>query len=66
MFGVTIPSTFLPGVVVPGILFGIVFAWPWIEARWITKDRAEHHMRSVPGTSRCARRWAWRAWPSSS
>jgi ubiquinol-cytochrome c reductase cytochrome b subunit len=48
ILGVTIPSTFLPGVVVPGILFGIVFAWPWIEARWITKDRAEHHIAQRP------------------
>ena len=48
ILGVTIPSTFLPGVVVPGVLFGIVFAWPWIEARWITKDRAEHHIAQRP------------------
>lgn len=48
ILGVTIPSTFLPSVVVPGILFGVVFAWPWIEARWITKDRREHHLLQRP------------------
>jgi ubiquinol-cytochrome c reductase cytochrome b subunit len=48
MFGITIPSTFLPGVVIPGILFGVVFAWPWIDARWITKDHGEHHLLDRP------------------
>jgi ubiquinol-cytochrome c reductase cytochrome b subunit len=48
MLGITIPSAFLPSVVVPGLLFGIVFAWPWIEARWITKDTAEYHIAQRP------------------
>lgn len=48
IFGVTIPSVFLPSVVVPGILFTIMFAWPWIDARWITKDHAEHHINQRP------------------
>jgi ubiquinol-cytochrome c reductase cytochrome b subunit len=48
MFGLTIPSVFLPGVVVPGILFGVVYAWPWIDARYIAKDQAEHHLLDRP------------------
>jgi ubiquinol-cytochrome c reductase cytochrome b subunit len=48
MFGVTIPSTLLPGQVVPGILFGIVFAWPWLDRWFITKDDAEHHLLQRP------------------
>jgi ubiquinol-cytochrome c reductase cytochrome b subunit len=48
MFGLTIPSVFLPGVVVPGILFGVVYAWPWIDAKWITKDHDEHHLLDRP------------------
>jgi ubiquinol-cytochrome c reductase cytochrome b subunit len=52
VLGVTFASTFLPGVVIPGIMFTLVFAYPWIEARLITKDTAEHHLlqrvRDVP------------------
>lgn len=29
------------------ILFGLMFAWPWIE-RWITKDNKEHHVLDRP------------------
>ncbi len=48
MFGITISSVFLPGVVVPGLLFGVVFLWPWIEARWITRDHDDHHVLDRP------------------
>ncbi|MFP5310160.1 MAG: cytochrome b [Actinomycetes bacterium] len=46
--GVTIPSAFLPSVVVPGLIFGVVFAWPWLDRRFITKDDAEHHLLERP------------------
>jgi ubiquinol-cytochrome c reductase cytochrome b subunit len=46
--GITIASVFIPAVVVPGIIFGIVFAWPWIDARFLTKDHAEHHLLQRP------------------
>jgi ubiquinol-cytochrome c reductase cytochrome b subunit len=48
IFGVTIASAFIPAVVVPGIIFTIVGAWPWIESRWITEDTAEHHLLQRP------------------
>lgn len=48
LLGVTIPSAFLPSVVVPGLIFGVVFAWPWIDARYITKDSDEHHIAQRP------------------
>lgn len=48
LFGVTISSVFIPSVVVPGIMFTIVGAWPWIEAKWITKDNEEHHLLERP------------------
>ncbi len=48
IFGVTFSETFLPGVVMPGIIFTIVGAWPWIEAKFITKDDAEHHLLQRP------------------
>jgi ubiquinol-cytochrome c reductase cytochrome b subunit len=43
IFGVVIPSAFIPGVVLPGLLFTIVALWPFIEAR-LTGDREEHHI----------------------
>lgn len=47
MFGVTIPSAFLPSVVVPGLIFGVVYAWPWIEKR-LTGDDRETHLAQRP------------------
>ncbi|MBI2704146.1 MAG: ubiquinol-cytochrome c reductase cytochrome b subunit [Actinobacteria bacterium] len=45
--GFTIPNPFWAGVVPPGVLFGLLYAWPWIEARF-TKDHAEHHVLDRP------------------
>jgi len=47
IFGVTIPSLFLPGIVVPTILFGGFMLWPFIEAR-ISGDHREHHLLQWP------------------
>jgi ubiquinol-cytochrome c reductase cytochrome b subunit len=47
LFGVTIPEPFVPGVVVPGILFGVLWVWPFIEAR-ITGDHREHNLLDWP------------------
>ena len=47
IFGVTIPSAFIPGVVIPGLVFTIVALWPFIEQR-ITKDYQEHHLLDRP------------------
>jgi ubiquinol-cytochrome c reductase cytochrome b subunit len=43
ILGVTIPSPFIPGVVVPGIIFTLVAIWPFLEAR-LTRDDREHHI----------------------
>jgi len=48
-----VPNPFWGGVLIPGIAFGLLFAWPWIEAR-ITGDRLEHHVLDRP------RDMAWR------
>ncbi|WP_436770687.1 cytochrome bc1 complex cytochrome b subunit [Yinghuangia sp. YIM S09857] len=40
-------NVLLPAVVVPGILFTILGAYPWIEA-WITGDKREHHLLDRP------------------
>ncbi len=47
IFGYTVSELFWPGVLVPGILFGILTLWPWIERRF-TKDHAEHHLLDRP------------------
>ncbi|HEY6057369.1 MAG TPA: ubiquinol-cytochrome c reductase cytochrome b subunit [Candidatus Limnocylindrales bacterium] len=47
ILGVRIPSPFLPGIVVPGLLTLGLAAWPFIEAR-LTRDRAEHHLLDWP------------------
>jgi ubiquinol-cytochrome c reductase cytochrome b subunit len=40
-------SVFLPAVVLMGIFFTILGAWPFIE-RWITGDDREHHLLQRP------------------
>ena len=43
ILGITIPSPFIPGIVIPGILFTIVALWPFVEARF-TRDYRAHHI----------------------
>ncbi len=50
ILGITIPSAFVPGVVIPGILFTIVGIWPFIERR-VTGDRAPHNLLDWPWES---------------
>jgi len=47
ILGITIPEPFVPGVVLPGLLFGAMWAWPFIEAR-ITGDHREHNLLDWP------------------
>src|SRR5262249_29921489 len=42
-----IPEVFWPGVLLPGLTFMLLYAWPWIEAR-VTHDHAEHHLLDRP------------------
>ncbi len=46
-FGYTIPNPFYPGVVGASIIFGTLFAVPWIE-RYFTKDFENHHLLDRP------------------
>ncbi len=47
-FGFTIPwEVFIPAIVLPGLIFNIVFAWPAIERRF-TKDHEIHHLLDRP------------------
>ena len=47
ILGVTIPSAFLPAVVLPTALFGLIVVWPWVERR-MTGDRRQHHVLDWP------------------
>jgi len=47
IFGGTISEVFWPGVLLPGVLFGLLYAWPFLEQR-VTGDRAEHHLLDRP------------------
>lgn len=46
-FGFEIPNPFLVGVALPGLTFGLLYAWPFLEAR-LSGDRAEYHLCERP------------------
>lgn len=43
----TVANQFFPGVLYPGVVFGVIFLWPFLEAR-VTGDHAEHHLLDRP------------------
>jgi ubiquinol-cytochrome c reductase cytochrome b subunit len=47
LFNHTIGNTFFPGVLLPGITFGLLYAWPFLEAR-VTHDREPHNLLDRP------------------
>ena len=47
-FGWTVPNPFWGGVLIPGLTFGLLFAWPFLEARFTHEDRMEHHLLDRP------------------
>ena len=47
IFGHTIGELFLPGVVVPGIVFSVLALWPFLEAR-VTGDHDWHNFAEHP------------------
>ncbi len=46
-FGFEIPTLFFSGVLIPSVTFMLLYAWPFLEARF-THDRAEHHVLDRP------------------
>ncbi|MGI5373072.1 cytochrome b [Streptomyces sp. CA-251387] len=40
-------NVLLPAVVLPGLLFAVLYAYPFVE-RWVTGDREEHHLCDRP------------------
>jgi ubiquinol-cytochrome c reductase cytochrome b subunit len=47
IFGYTLSEVFIPGLLLPGITFGLLYLWPFIEARF-TGDRLEHNLLDSP------------------
>jgi ubiquinol-cytochrome c reductase cytochrome b subunit len=47
LFGYTISEVFWPGILLPGITFGLLYMWPFLEARF-TGDHLEHHLLDSP------------------
>jgi ubiquinol-cytochrome c reductase cytochrome b subunit len=46
-FGHTIANPFFPGVLMPGITFGVLYAWPFLERRF-TRDSQPHNLLDRP------------------
>jgi ubiquinol-cytochrome c reductase cytochrome b subunit len=46
-FGHTIANPFFPGALLPGLTFGLLYAWPLLE-RWFTKDHEHHNLLDQP------------------
>src|SRR5581483_3221562 len=42
-----IPNPFFPAVLLPGLTFVALYAWPFLERRF-TRDRATHHLLDRP------------------
>ncbi|CAN5809805.1 ubiquinol-cytochrome c reductase cytochrome b subunit [soil metagenome] len=47
VLGRTIPSPFMAGVAFPVAVFGVLYAWPFVES-WMTGDTARHHVLDRP------------------
>ena len=46
-FGFEVPNPFFPAVLLAGVTFMLLYAWPFLEAR-VTRDHAEHHLCDRP------------------
>ena len=46
-FGFELPNPFFAGVLLPSLTFGLLYAWPFLEARR-TGDRGEHNLLDRP------------------
>jgi ubiquinol-cytochrome c reductase cytochrome b subunit len=51
ILGFTIPSPFIPGVVLPGLILTFVALWPFIEARLVGDDREHHLLESITSST---------------
>jgi ubiquinol-cytochrome c reductase cytochrome b subunit len=46
-FGHEIANPFFPGILLPGIVFTVIYAWPWIDKR-VFSDYGEHNLLDRP------------------
>jgi ubiquinol-cytochrome c reductase cytochrome b subunit len=46
-FGFEIPNPFFPAVLLAGVTFGLLYVWPFLEAR-VSGDHDEHHLLDRP------------------
>jgi ubiquinol-cytochrome c reductase cytochrome b subunit len=46
-FGFEVPNPFFPAVLLPGITFGLLYIWPFLEA-FVTRDHEPHHLIDRP------------------
>jgi ubiquinol-cytochrome c reductase cytochrome b subunit len=46
-FGHEIANPFFPGILIPGIVFGLMYAWPFIDKK-LTKDDGFHNLLQRP------------------
>jgi len=46
-WGFEIPNPFYPALLLSGLTFGVLYAWPWLEARF-TGDHEIHHLLDRP------------------
>ena len=47
VFGYTLANPFFPGILLPGVMFGVLLVWPWLEALF-TGDWRTHHLLDRP------------------
>jgi quinol---cytochrome-c reductase cytochrome b subunit len=43
-----IPEPFWGGVLFPTVVFGVLYSWPWLEQRFITRDLSRHELLDAP------------------
>jgi ubiquinol-cytochrome c reductase cytochrome b subunit len=46
-FGFELPNPFYPAILLPGLTFNLLYAWPFLEAK-LTGDREPHHLLEMP------------------
>jgi ubiquinol-cytochrome c reductase cytochrome b subunit len=46
-FGHEIPNPFFPGIALPGLVFNVIYVWPWIDKR-LFGDYGEHNLLDRP------------------
>ncbi|HVI18052.1 MAG TPA: cytochrome bc complex cytochrome b subunit, partial [Gaiellales bacterium] len=52
LFGHTIvPNPFFGGVLFPGVVFAVLYSWPWLEERFLTRDLRRHDLLDRPRDS---------------